>query len=137
MFKCCATLFLAGEKRTIQRGSWIGFHQASWSKESIKQHFEENKEQYKWADAFDHSSWIHNDTQKEIFRDMKYLIERGVESIFPTKTMKADSEDMWYQRRKELEAAGTISEIDTLEAIDIDSVRQVARSVDFSTPTKD
>ena len=34
-------------------------------------------------------------------------------------------------------AAGTLSEIDTLEAIDIDSVRKVARGVDFSPPTKD
>ena len=24
----CAILFIAGEKRTIQRGSWLGFHQS-------------------------------------------------------------------------------------------------------------
>ena len=36
----CAILFIAGEKRTIQRGSWLGFHQGSWDKDSIKEHYE-------------------------------------------------------------------------------------------------
>ena len=41
---------------------------------------------------------------------MEYLIERGVEPLFAIKTMKADSNDMWYPRRKELETAGVIRE---------------------------
>lgn len=104
----CAILFIAGEKRTIQRGSWLGFHQSSWDKDSIKDHYEFNKEDYGWKNEFEHSSWIYKDTQKQIFRDMEYLIERGVEPLFAIKTMKAESEDMWYPRRKELEAAGVI-----------------------------
>ena len=104
----CAILFIAGEKRTIQRGSWLGFHQGSWDKDSIKEHYEYNKEEYGWTNEFEHSSWIYKDTQKQIFRDMEYLIERGVEPLFAIKTMKADSKDMWYPRRKELEAAGVI-----------------------------
>ena len=106
----CAILFIAGEKRTIQRGSWLGFHQGSWDKDSIKEHYEYNKEEYGWSNEFEHSSWIYKDTQKQIFRDMEYLIERGVEPLFAIKTMKADNEDMWYPRRKELEAAGVIRE---------------------------
>ena len=106
----CTFLFLAGQKRTIQRGSWLGFHQGSWDKDSIKEHYEYNKEEYGWENAFAHSSWIYKDTQKQIFRDMEYLIERGVEPQFAIKTMKADSKDMWYPRRKELEAAGVIRE---------------------------
>ena len=106
----CAILFIAGEKRTIQRGSWLGFHQGSWDKDSIKEHYEYNKAEYGWANEFEHSSWIYKDTQKQIFKDMEYLIERGVEPLFAIKTMKADNEDMWYPRRKELEAAGVIRE---------------------------
>ena len=104
----CAILFIAGEKRTIQRGSWLGFHQSSWDKVSIKDYYEYNKDEYGWENAFEYSSWIYKDTQKQIFRDMEYLIERGVEPLFAIKTMKADSKDMWYPRRKELEAAGVI-----------------------------
>ena len=106
----CAILFIAGEKRTIQRGSWLGFHQGSWDKDSIKEHYEYNKAEYGWANEFEHSSWIYKDTQKQIFKDMEYLIERGVEPLFAIKTMKADNEDMWYPRRKELEDAGVIRE---------------------------
>ena len=40
---------------------------------------------------------------------MKYLIERGVEGNFAIKTLNADSDDMWYPRRKELIAAGVIT----------------------------
>ena len=104
----CTIIFLAGEKRTVQKGSWLGFHQGSWDKNSIKYHYESNKDSYGWKDAFDHSSWIYKDTQKQIFRDMEYLIERGVEPLFAIKTMKADNEEMWYPRRKELKAAGVI-----------------------------
>ena len=106
----CAILFIAGEKRTIQRGSWLGFHQSSWDKVSIKDYYENNKDEFGWENAFEYSSWIYKDTQKQIFRDMEYLIERGVEPLFAIKTMKADSKDMWYPRRKELEAAGVIRE---------------------------
>ena len=106
----CAILFIAGEKRTIQRGSWLGFHQSSLDKVSIKDYYENNKEEFGWENAFEYSSWIYKDTQKQIFRDMEYLLERGVEPLFAIKTMKADSKDMWYPRRKELEAAGVIRE---------------------------
>ena len=106
----CAILFIAGEKRTIQRGSWLGFHQSSWDKASIKEHYDYYKKEYGWENEFEHSSWIYKDTQKRTFRDMEYLIERGVEPLFAIKTMKADSKDMWYPRRKELEAAGVIRE---------------------------
>ena len=73
----CAILFIAGERRTIKRGSWLGFHQGSWDKDSIKEHYEYNKEEYGWTNEFEHSSWIYKDTQKQIFRDMEYLIERN------------------------------------------------------------
>ena len=106
----CAILFIAGEKRTIQRGSWLGFHQSSWDKVSIEDYYENNKDEFGWENAFEYSSWIYKDTQKQIFRDMEYLLERGVEPLFAIKTMKADSKDMWYPRRKELEAARVISE---------------------------
>ena len=106
----CAILFIAGEKRTIQRGSWLGFHQSSWDKDSIKEHYDYYKKEYGWENEFEHSSWIYKDAQKRTFRDMEYLIERGVEPLFAIKTMKADSKDMWYPRRKELEAAGVIRE---------------------------
>ena len=105
----CVFLFLGGEKRTLQRGSWIGFHKSSWSKEGLKEYYESYKDEKGWLDEFEFSEWLYNDTQVQILRDLKYLIERGVDGNFAIKTLTADSDDMWYPRRKELEVAGVVN----------------------------
>ena len=105
----CVFLFLGGEKRTLQRGSWIGFHKSSWSKEGLKEYYESYKDEKGWQDEFEFSEWLYNDTQVQILRDLKYLIERGVDGNFAIKTLTADSDDMWYPRRKELEIAGVVN----------------------------
>ena len=105
----CVFLFLGGEKRTLQRGSWIGFHKSSWSKEGLKEYYESYKDEKGWLDEFEFSEWLYKDTQVQILRDLKYLIERGVDGNFAIKTLTADSDDMWYPRRKELEAAGVVN----------------------------
>ena len=64
-----------------------------------------------------------------------YHITRGVYDFCIT--VEADTFDMIAAMNLKAKAAGTVSEIDTLEAIDIDNVRQVAKNVDFSQPTKD
>ena len=105
----CVFLFLGGEKRSLQRGSWIGFHKSSWSKEGLKEYYESYKDEKGWLDEFEFSEWLYNDTQVQILRDLKYLIERGVDGNFAIKTLTADSDDMWYPRRKELEVAGVVN----------------------------
>ena len=105
----CVFLFLGGETRTLQRGSWIGFHKSSWSKEGLKEYYESYKDEKGWQDEFEFSEWLYNDTQVQILRDLKYLIERGVDGNFAIKTLTADSDDMWYPRRKELEIAGVVN----------------------------
>tara|TARA_B100000965_G_scaffold104691_1_gene86276 strand:- start:1595 stop:1915 length:321 start_codon:yes stop_codon:yes gene_type:complete len=64
-----------------------------------------------------------------------YHLTRGVYDF--CLITEADSFDMIAAMNLKAKAVGTLSEIDTLESINIDSVRQVARSVDFSPPTKD
>ena len=68
----CVFLFLGGEKRTLQRGSWIGFHKSSWSKEGLKEYYESYKDEKGWQDEFEFSEWLYNDTQVQILRDLKY-----------------------------------------------------------------
>jgi len=106
----CTTIFLAGEKRTIERGSWLGFHQSYWEPEYISQFYEREKDAEGWNDPFDFASWLYEDTQDEILQKLQYLTERGVEPSFAIKTLRATSDEMWYPRRKELEAAGVIRE---------------------------
>ena len=106
----CVTIFLGGEKRTLARGSWLGFHKTSWSGESMKEYYESEKEEEGWESPFQFSEWVYADTQEQILKDFEYMLERGVSPAFVIKTLRADSDDMWYPRRKELVAAGVVND---------------------------
>ena len=106
----CTLMLLAGERRTVERGSWVGFHQSYWDAPYIQGYFERNKDTKGWSNAFEFASWMYEDTQREVLRNLQYFVERGVDAGFAIKTMEATSDDMWYPRRKELEAAGVIVE---------------------------
>lgn len=106
----CTLMLLAGERRTVERGSWVGFHQSYWDALYIQGYFERNKDSKGWSNAFEFASWMYEDTQREVLRNLQYFVERGVDAGFAIKTMQATSDDMWYPRRKELEAAGVIVE---------------------------
>ena len=106
----CTLMLLAGERRTVERGSWVGFHQSYWDAPYIQGYFERNKDSKGWSNAFEFASWMYEDTQREVLRNLQYFVERGVDAGFAIKTMKATSDDMWYPRRRELEAAGVIVE---------------------------
>ena len=106
----CTLMLLAGERRTVERGSWVGFHQSYWDATYIQGYFERNKDSKGWSNAFEFASWMYEDTQREVLRNLQYFVERGVDAGFAIKTMKATSDDMWYPRRKELVSAGVIVE---------------------------
>ena len=106
----CTPMLLAGERRTVERGSWVGFHQSYWDAPYIQGYFERNRDSKGWSNAFEFASWKYEDTQREVLRNLQYFVERGVDAGFAIKTMKATSDDMWYPRRKELEAGRVIVE---------------------------
>ncbi len=106
----CVDIFLAGNKRVLQKGSWLGFHKGSWAASDMKNYYEFKKEEEGWSNPFEFSSWLYEDTQEEILRQMKYMLERGVQANFIIETLRADNEGMWYPRRKQLKEAGVITE---------------------------
>ena len=106
----CVIIFLGGEKRTLARGSWLGFHKTYWSSKDMKEYYEAEKENEEWESPFDFSEWVYADTQNLILEDFEYMLERGVSPAFVIKTLRADSDDMWYPRRKELVAAGVVND---------------------------
>tara|TARA_B100000315_G_C14326886_1_gene473457 strand:- start:75 stop:725 length:651 start_codon:yes stop_codon:yes gene_type:complete len=108
----CTLLFLAGNKRILQRGSKIGFHQSYWEPQDIREYYESEKEYEGWNDEFEFAAWLYRDTQSEIFLDMEYLLERGVSPEFAIQTFKATENEMWYPRRLELIEAGFITDLD-------------------------
>ena len=106
----CVIIFLAGHKRTLTRGSWLGFHKSHWSSDAIKDYYEGNKGEEEWSNPFEFAEWMYQDTQAEILSDLEYMLERGVSASFAIQTLRADSNEMWYPRRKALVAAGVLNQ---------------------------
>ena len=111
-FSACPLLLIGGEKRTLERGSKIGFHRSYWSSDSMKEFYEdkETRENYEWDNEFDFASWVYDESQEDIYSQFKYYLERGVSPSFVIETMRARSEDGWYPRRKELLEAYIITQ---------------------------
>ncbi len=106
----CIDLFLAGNKRTMQKGSKLGFHQSWWEASDIEEYYNDWREEEGWANPYEFASWLYEDTQKELLIDLEYYLERGVDGKFAIKTLQATSDEMWYPRRKELERAGVLKD---------------------------
>ena len=111
-FSACPLLLIGGEKRTLERGSKIGFHRSYWSSDSMRDFYEdkETRENYEWDNEFDFASWVYDESQEDIYSQFKYFLERGVSPSFVIETMRARSEDGWYPRRKELLEAYVITQ---------------------------
>ena len=109
----CVTLFLAGETRTMARGSKIGFHQNTWSAEGMREYY---KSWYGhdegWENPFEFAEWVYHFTQTEAHDYLSYMVERGVEPGFAIRSERP-VKDFWYPRRQELAAAGVLRDMAT------------------------
>ena len=38
----CVDIFLAGQRRVLEKGSWLGFHRGSWAAADIERYYEGN-----------------------------------------------------------------------------------------------
>lgn len=107
-FSSCVTIFLGGKSRKMMLGARIGFHQTSWSPNSTKNYYEKWREDEDWETPFDFASWLYEDTQTEVYEDLTYMIERGVDAAFAIRTKGVRNDDDWYPSRLELVRAGVL-----------------------------
>lgn len=106
----CVDIFLAGDRRRMTLGSKIGFHRRSWSPDSVESYYEDLREGQGWDTPFVFGSWIYEDTQREMYEYLSYMVSRGVDAGFAIETLKVDSGDEWYPSRIEMSAAGVLRE---------------------------
>jgi len=123
-FSACPTILLGGNKRTLQRGSKIGFHRSWWDVDALKYYYEYNKEAEGWDDVFAFAAWVHDDALEGIYRDFEFLLERGVAPLFAIKTLREGPEGGWYPRRRELLDANFLTEDGAREILDSDNRRE-------------
>ena len=106
----CATIFLGGAARRMERGSKIGFHQRQWSEGSMRKYFERWRKEEKWDTPFTFASWVYEDTQGEIYDELMYIVGRGVDAEFAIQTKRVGADDQWFPSRDEMTKAGVLRE---------------------------
>jgi len=109
-FSACYWLFLAGESRTMEKGSRLGFHQSYMTAEDVENHFIESKDINGWANMYEYTVYLYGVTQDDIFKDFEYQLERGVKPSFIIQTIKVSSDQEFYPRRKVLVDAGVLTD---------------------------
>lgn len=107
----CVDVFLAGERRRMTIGSKIGFHQRSWPAPAVHKYYRSERKQQRWATPFEFGSWIYQDTQREIYDHLAYMVDRGVDPGFAIETMRTDPDGEWYPSRLRLIAGGVLREV--------------------------
>jgi hypothetical protein len=106
----CVTVFLGGARRTMSRGSRIGFHQISWAPDSIRRFYESEREGERWDTPFDFAAWLYADTQTEAYQRLSYMVSRGVDPMFAIETLRTPTSETWVPWRARLRAAGVLTE---------------------------
>ena len=106
-YSACSIIFLGGNKRILDKGGKIGFHQSYYLKDDIENWY--NNIQDEFENIYEFIAWLHADTQKNIFDYMQFFLERGVDPNFAIKSLQAPSDSMWYPRRKEMLNANFIT----------------------------
>ena len=106
---CAHYIHLAGIKRTMGRGSRIGYHQTFWEYENLKETYEETPEEWD-NDKLKFAKWIDELAVRQISEDLEYALARGITAEFAIKTVQVGLDNIWYPLRPELMSAGVLTE---------------------------
>ncbi|WP_027257633.1 MULTISPECIES: hypothetical protein [Leisingera] len=107
----CVDVFLAGGRRRMTIGSSIGFHQRNWPADAVHKYYRSERKRHRWATPYDFGSWIYEDTQREVYDHLSYMVARGVDPGFAIETLRTDPDGEWYPSRLRLIAAGVLREV--------------------------
>jgi len=106
----CTTIFLAGNKRSLETSAKLGFHRQWVDKEQEKLYYNSMKETKGWKNEFDYIAWIYDVLADNIVKDIEFMESRGVSIEFIIKALSVDSVDIWKPTREELWTAGVLKE---------------------------
>ena len=106
----CLLMFVAGENRTMERGSEIAIKFQSYSTEQIKNILIEKTYEYIFDSLEEYIVWIDDTSRNEIVEYFSLLVERGVKPEFIIKSVEKGTVDRWIPRRKELLKANVLTE---------------------------
>ena len=106
----CTTIFLAGNKRSLETSAKLGFHRQWVDKEQEELYYNAMKETKGWKNEFDYIAWIYDVLADNIIKDIEFMESRGIKMDFILKALSIESFDIWEPTREEFLAAGVLKE---------------------------
>ena len=106
----CTTIFLAGNRRSLETSAKLGFHRQWVDKEQEKLYYNAMKEAKGWKNEFDYVAWIYDVLADNIIKDLEFMESRGLSIDFILKALSKASSDMWEPSREDLLEAGVLTE---------------------------
>ena len=105
----CVFMFVAGEKRTMARGSEVSIRFYPYTKEQIDRVLDEKTYEYIGSLA-EYIIWIDETARAELVEYFSLLVERGIKPEFIIKSIEKGTIERWIPRRKELLEANFLTE---------------------------
>lgn len=108
----CATVFLAGSKRTLEKGGWLCFHRSWVSAADFREVYTAGKQDGDWEDEFVFSQEVFDNGQIATRDYLEFMISRGVSLDFALKSLAYSANDAYCPSREELAAYGVLNDPD-------------------------
>ena len=108
----CSTIFLAGDRRTLEQGGWLCFHHAWTTASDYREIYTSGKDYNDWKDEFEFAQEVFDNGQIASRDYITFLVSRGVSLDFALKTVTYSANDAWCPSREELLMHGVLTDPD-------------------------
>ena len=104
----CTFIFLGGKKRSMTKGSRLGFHHLNWGIAEITEFYERMREEMGWDTPFEFTEWAYREGQRDANILLSYFIAADVRPDFALDILEHGDERTWYPDRNTLKAANVL-----------------------------
>jgi hypothetical protein len=108
----CTLVFIAGQSRTLELGARLGFRGTSWSRDSMKEYYENERESHGWMDEIAFASWAYEEGMRDFSKKVALLSSKGVDFEFINRMAYVGHDDIWYPTRDELVKFGLVHRLE-------------------------
>lgn len=105
----CASIFMAGTKRTLNPGALLGFHRPEWAVSGLQSFYDRRKDDEGWDTPFEFAAWVNQDAMQVAAEVLGVYLAAGVDYSFAIRTLRVPQSDIWYPTRGELVSVGVLS----------------------------
>lgn len=108
----CTLVFIAGQSRTLELGARLGFRGTSWSRDSMKEYYENERDSHGWMDEIAFASWAYEEGMRDFSKRVALMSSKGIDFEFINRMAYVGHDDIWYPTREELVKFGLVHRLE-------------------------